>query len=119
VRYDYHCSISRYVFDVQSILQDSKLHLLAFREYPVIDYQTMTDYLGCERLFRAANGAFLLHMSSSERMPSAEERIIRLSARDALSWLNQEPDQFGSYWELAKIAPAVRQSSANALGQTL
>jgi hypothetical protein len=71
-----------------------KLHLLASREYPVVDYQTMTEHIGCERQFRTASGAFMLHMSS-DRMPSAEERIIRLSARDALSWLNQVPDQFG------------------------
>jgi hypothetical protein len=85
------------------------MHLLVSREYPVIDSQTMTEFIGHERLFRAANGAFLLHMSS-EGMPCVEERIIRLIARDAISWLNEEPDQFGSFWEFAKIAPAVQQS---------
>jgi hypothetical protein len=94
----------------------SKLHLLASREYPVVDYQTMAEYVGCERLFRAAHGAFLLHMSSQG---TADERIIRLTARDALSWLNQEPDQFGSYWEFAKVVPAVQQSAANALSHTV
>jgi hypothetical protein len=86
------------------------LHLLGYREYRVVDYQTMIEHVGCERLFRAINGAFLLHMSS-EGVPSAEERIIRLSARDALSWLNQEPDEFGSYWEFAKIAPIADKAS--------
>lgn len=88
------------------------LHLLTTREYPVVDYQTMSEYLGYERLFRAANGAFVLHMSS-KGMSSTEERIIRLTARDALSWLNHQSDEFGSYWELAKIAPAAQQSAAN------
>ncbi len=83
------------------------MHLLASREYPVIDYQTMTESIAHERLFRAANGAFLLHMSSEGK---PEERIIRLVARDAISWLNEEPDQFGSFWEFATIAPAVEQS---------
>jgi hypothetical protein len=46
-------------------------------------------------------------------MSSTEERIIRLTARDALSWLNHQSDEFGSYWELAKIAPAAQQSAAN------
>jgi hypothetical protein len=82
----------------------------------VVDYQTMIEHLGCERLFRAANGAFVLHMSS-DGMPSAEERIIPLTTRDALSWLNQEPDQFGSYWELAKVVTAARQSDAERSGQ--
>jgi hypothetical protein len=82
----------------------------------VVDYQTMTEYVGYERLFRAADGAFLLHMSSKG---TAEERIIRLTARDALSWLNHEPEQFGSYWEFAKAVPANQLSAANALAQTL
>jgi hypothetical protein len=102
----------------KAFYQGSKLHLLASREYPLVDYQTMADYLGCERLFRTANGAFLLHMSS-EGEPSVEERIIRLSTRDALSWLNEEPDQFGSYWEFAKSAPTFHNGFANASGQTV
>jgi hypothetical protein len=81
------------------------MHLLASREYPVIDYQTMAEFIGHERLFRSPNGAFLLHMSS-EAKPCVEERIIRLTARDAISWLNEVPDQFGSFWEFAKIVPA-------------
>jgi hypothetical protein len=92
------------------------LHLLASRDYPVVDYQTMAEYVGYERLFRTAAGAFFLHMSSKG---TAEERIIRLTARDALSWLNQEPEQFGSYWEFAKAAPANRQSAAGERNHTL
>jgi hypothetical protein len=34
------------------------MHLLASREYPVIDYQTLAEFTGRERLFRAVNGAF-------------------------------------------------------------
>jgi len=112
VRSDYHCSLAT-TFDAQTSLSGSKLHLLASREYPVIDYQTMLEHVGCERLFRATNGAFLLHMSSKGEL-SAEERIIQLSARDALSWLNQDPEQFGSYWEFAKGYLDRRQSFANA-----
>jgi hypothetical protein len=84
------------------------MHLLASREYPVIDYQTMAEFIGHERLFRAADGAFLLHMSS-DGTAAAEERIIWLTARDAISWLNEAPDQFGFFWEDAKIATAVPQ----------
>jgi len=36
------------------------MQLLASRDYPVIDYQTMGEFIGHERLFRAADGAFLL-----------------------------------------------------------
>jgi hypothetical protein len=71
------------------------MRLLASREYPVIDYQTMAEFIGHERLFRAANGdAFLLHMSSDWTL-AAEERIIWLTARDAISWLNEAPEEYG------------------------
>jgi hypothetical protein len=76
------------------------MQLLASRDYPVIDYQTMGEFIGHERLFRTADGVFLLHMSS-ERELEAEERIIWLTLRDAISWLNEAPDKFGSFWECA------------------
>jgi hypothetical protein len=76
------------------------MHLLASRQYPVIDYQTMDEFIGQERLFRAENGAFLLHMSSDWKL-SADVRIIWLTARDAISWLNEPPEEFGSFWEFA------------------
>ena len=76
------------------------MQLLASRDYPVIDYQTMDEFIGHERLFRATYGEFLLYMSSKGKL-EAEERIIWLTARDALSWLNEAPDEFGSFWEYA------------------
>jgi hypothetical protein len=76
---------------------------LASREYPVVDYQTMTEFVGHERLFRTTNGVFWLHMSSDGE-PGTEERIIRLTARDAIMWLNEAPAQFGSFWEFAAVA---------------
>ena len=74
------------------------MQLLASRDYPVIDYQTMGEFIGYERLFRTTDGAFVLHMSSEAKL-EAEERIIWLTARDAISWLNEAPDEFGSFWE--------------------
>ena len=80
------------------------MHLLASRDYPVIDYQTMGEFIGRERLFRAIDGSFLLHMSSEGKLET-EERIIWLTVRDAISWLNEAPDEFGSFWEIAVDAP--------------
>jgi hypothetical protein len=80
------------------------MQLLASREYSVIDYQTMDELIGHERLFRAPDGPFILHMSSKGAC-GAEERIIWLTARDAISWVNEVPDQFGSFWEFAKAIP--------------
>ncbi len=78
------------------------MQLLAFREYPAIDAQTLDEFVGHERLFRGPDGSFLLHMSS-EGQPVTEERVAWLSARDAISWLNEEPDQYGSRWEFAEV----------------
>jgi hypothetical protein len=91
------------------------MQLLASRDYPVVDYQTMDEFVGCERLFRGPDGAFLLHMSS-ERGPEAEQRIVWLSVRDALSWLNEAPNQFGSLWEFAMHAPVVPQQTRHISG---
>src|SRR5450631_2078315 len=60
------------------------MKLLSSRDYAVIDYQTMGEFIGYERLFRATDGAFVLHMSSEGKL-EAEERIIWLTVRDAIS----------------------------------
>ena len=86
------------------------VQLLAFREYPAIDAQTLVEFTGHERLFRGADGSFLLHMSS-DGQPIAEERVIWLSGRAAISWLNEEPDEYGSLWEFAEVVPAVGGST--------
>jgi hypothetical protein len=86
------------------------VQLLAFREYPAIDVQTLVEFTGHERLFRGADGSCLLHMSS-EGQPLAEERIVWLSVRDAILWLNEEPDHYGSLWEFADVVPAVNVAS--------
>jgi hypothetical protein len=87
------------------------MQLLACREHPVIDCQTLAEFIGRERLFRGADGSFLLHMSSDGKVE--EERIARLSVRDAISWLNEAPDQFGFFWEFAEIIPPVQQPFHN------
>ena len=84
------------------------MQLLASREYPVIDYQTTDQFVGCERLFRTSEGPFLLHMSSDGAL-GAEERVIWLTFRDAILWLNEAPNQFGCFWENAEVVPVVRQ----------
>jgi hypothetical protein len=76
------------------------MQMLASRDYPVIDCQTMVEFVGHERLFRSLDGEFLLHMSSEGKL-QAEERISWLTVRDAISWLNELPDEFGSFWDSA------------------
>jgi hypothetical protein len=89
------------------------MHFLASREYPVIDDQTMAELVGHERLFRSPNGVFWLHMSSDGKA-GTEERIIQLTARDTITWLNEEPEQFGSFWEFAVVAPTPGKALSSA-----
>jgi hypothetical protein len=42
---------------------------------------------------------------SSEGKREVEERIVWLTVRDAISWLHEAPDQFGSFWDYAMDAP--------------
>jgi hypothetical protein len=42
---------------------------------------------------------------SSEGELEPEERIIWLTVCDAISWLNEAPDEFGSFWECAMDSP--------------
>ena len=84
---------------------------LAFREYPAIDAQTLLEFKRHERLFRGPDESFLLHMSS-EGQPVVEERVMWLSVRDAMSGLNEEPDQYGSLWEFAEAVPAAATRAA-------
>jgi len=85
------------------------MQLLAYREYPGIDVDTLAEFTGHERLFRGADGSFLLHMSSEGQLV-AEERVIWLPVRAAIAWLNEDPDQYGSLWEFAEAVPVATAS---------
>jgi len=54
---------------------------------------------GREALFRQNDGSFILYLSDSDKLPGAEERIVRLDARAALLWANEPPESQGSFWE--------------------
>jgi hypothetical protein len=93
------------------------MQLLASRDYSVIDFQTMGEFIGHERLFRATDGGFLLHISSEGKL-EAEERIIWLTVRDAISWLNEAPEEFGLFWECA-MDSALELEQIRHMGSTL
>jgi hypothetical protein len=72
------------------------MQLISSRTYPVLDTESLTEYVGCDTLFRSPGG-FLLHMTSQGKA-DGEERVLRLESREALIWLNEAPDEFGSFW---------------------
>lgn len=79
------------------------MQLMVSRSYPVIDAQTLAEYVARDALFRTADGSYLLYMASGRQVES-EERILFLDCRDALLWLNETPDARGSYWHLGESA---------------
>jgi hypothetical protein len=85
------------------------MQLLVSREYPVIDYQTMVEFIGHERLFRKSERSFLLHLSSAGKS-EAEERVVWLDAREAITWLGEAPEQYGSLWEFAEVVSSLDNS---------
>ena len=79
------------------------MQLMVSRSYPVIDAQTLAEYVARDALFRTADGSYLLYMASGRQVES-EERILFLDCRDALLWLNETPDARGSYWHFGESA---------------
>ena len=77
------------------------MHLIVSRSYPVIDAQTLVEYVARDALFRTGDESFLLYMASKGLVES-EERVLFLDCRDALLWLNETPDSLGTYWHFAE-----------------
>jgi hypothetical protein len=75
------------------------MRLVASRICPFIDSRSLEMRNGREALFRQSDGSFILYLSDSDRLPGAEERIVRLDARAALLWANEPPESQGSFWE--------------------
>lgn len=75
------------------------MRLVASRMCPFIDSRSLEMRNGREALFRQNDGSFILYLSDSDRLPGAEERIVRLDARAALLWANEPPESQGSFWE--------------------
>lgn len=75
------------------------MRLVASRTCPFIDSRSLEMRNGREALFRQNDGSFILYLSDSDKLPGAEERIVRLDARAALLWANEPPENQGSFWE--------------------
>jgi hypothetical protein len=77
----------------------SDMRLVASRLCPFIDSNSLELRNGREALFRQQEGGFILYLSDSDKIASAEERIVRLDARSALLWVNEQPENQGSFWQ--------------------
>ena len=54
--------------------------------------------LAREALFRANDDRFVLYLADGDSSSDGEERIVFLGLREALVWLNEPPEQSGSFW---------------------
>jgi len=74
------------------------MQMISSRTIPFIDVQSLAPGRAREALFRHENNGFILYLSDSVAASKAEERIIRLEVREALIWLNETPEDGGTFW---------------------
>ena len=76
----------------------NRMQMSSSRTIPCIDVQSLALGRAREALFRNENNGFILYLSDSVAASKAEERIIRLEVREALIWLNETPEDGGTFW---------------------
>ena len=74
-----------------------RMELVRSRTIPFLDTETLAFRTAREALFRT-DGIFILYLSDGRQPPAAEERVVKLSAREALIWLNEGVEEAGSFW---------------------
>jgi len=74
------------------------MQLLASRTYPFIDSESLEEHQARDSLFRTNNGAFVLHLSSGY-IANGGDRLVWLSGRSALIWINSTTEDFGAEWQ--------------------
>jgi hypothetical protein len=73
------------------------MQLICLRNVPFLDTDSLAPCDAREALFRDRYG-FLLYLSKDSSFASNQERVIRVEAREALIWLNEEVPYQGSFW---------------------
>jgi hypothetical protein len=74
------------------------MQLVSSRTIPFIDSQSLASGRAREALFRANDDRFVLYLADGDSPSDGEERIVFLGLREALVWLNEPPEQSGSFW---------------------
>jgi hypothetical protein len=76
----------------------SQLQLLCRRNIPALDPESLECREAQEALFRDGD-RFVLYLSDGAPPPFRRERLIPLSSRQALIWLNEDQVEAGSFWQ--------------------
>jgi hypothetical protein len=74
------------------------MQMVYSRIIPFLDVQSLAPGQAREVLFRDVDNSFILYLSDDTASCDAQERIIRLEMREALIWLNEAPQDEGSFW---------------------
>ena len=74
------------------------MELVSSRTVSFIDSRSLLPGRAREALFRASDDRFVLYLADGDPSSAREERIIFLELREALIWLNEPPEQSGSFW---------------------
>jgi hypothetical protein len=74
------------------------LQLISSRIIPFIDTQSLSESQAREALLHDNRRGFILYLSSGEPRSAKEERVLFLEPREALIWLNEPPEERGSFW---------------------
>ena len=73
------------------------MQLICTRSVPALDSQSLEYREAKEALFRSGKH-FVLYLSDGAPHSSCRERLISLSSREALLWLNESQAEAGSLW---------------------
>jgi hypothetical protein len=74
------------------------MRLICMRSVLAHDSESLECRQAKEALFRDGN-CYVLYLSDGAPHPSCRERLVSLTSREALLWLNENPLEAGSFWE--------------------
>ncbi|MET4296107.1 hypothetical protein ACVW1A_004824 [Bradyrhizobium sp. LB1.3] len=78
--------------------QKSKMQLVSSRTISFIDVPSLAVCEAKEALLHDQSGGFILYLSGAGSSSTMEERVFFLELREALVWLNEPPEDQGSFW---------------------
>ena len=73
------------------------MQLISSRTIPYLEAESLSTGQAQEALFRDDDG-FVLYLADGKPTSVREERVIFLDLREALIWLNEPPEDEGSFW---------------------
>ena len=74
------------------------MQLISTRTIPFLDSHSLIACQAQEALFRIDESNFILYLADGGPSSTTEERVIYLGLREALIWLNENPQDHGSFW---------------------